>query len=150
MLAELRKVPAWSTCAFSSPSTIPVAAGRRRPHQGLQGGYTERDIATSLLNILSGSTQLTPQFFLNWNNGVNYNIVAQTPQYNPSDARTGEHSHLTAPAPSPGDLGRRRHVDLAATRWPVINHYNIRRTSISTATCRAATSAPSAATSSAS
>ena len=46
-----------------------------------QGGYTERDVATSLLNTLSGSFQITPMFFLNWNNGVNYNLVAQTPQY---------------------------------------------------------------------
>ncbi len=38
-------------------------------------------MGSSLLNILGGSTQLNPQFFLNPKNGVTYNIVAQTPQY---------------------------------------------------------------------
>ena len=33
------------------------------------------------LNTLSGSFQMTPMFFLNWKNHVNYNMVAQTPQY---------------------------------------------------------------------
>ena len=34
-----------------------------------------------MLNTLSGSFQVSPMFFLNWGNMVNYNIVAQTPQY---------------------------------------------------------------------
>jgi hypothetical protein len=37
-----------------------------------QGGYTEQDVSTSVLNTLSGSFQVTPMFFLNWNNMVNY------------------------------------------------------------------------------
>jgi multidrug efflux pump subunit AcrB len=34
-----------------------------------------------MLNSLSGSFQITPMFFLNWKNGVNYQMAAQTPQY---------------------------------------------------------------------
>src|SRR5207253_3126120 len=45
------------------------------------GGFTQRDAATSLLVSLSGSFQTTPTFFLNWQNGVNYNLATQTPQY---------------------------------------------------------------------
>ena len=41
-----------------------------------QGGYSLRDVGSSLQNLLSGSSQLTPMFFLNYKNGVNYNIVA--------------------------------------------------------------------------
>jgi multidrug efflux pump subunit AcrB len=43
------------------------------------GGFTQRDVATSLLVSLSGSFQTTPTFFLNWQNGVNYNLATQTP-----------------------------------------------------------------------
>jgi multidrug efflux pump subunit AcrB len=46
-----------------------------------QGGYTARDVASSVLVALSGSFQTTPSFFLNWQNGVNYQITTQTPQY---------------------------------------------------------------------
>ncbi len=46
-----------------------------------QGGLTERDVAGSVLDTLSGSFQTTPMFFLNPQNGVNYNVAAQTPQY---------------------------------------------------------------------
>jgi len=35
-----------------------------------------------VLNSLSGSFQITPMFFLTYDNGVNYNLVAQPPQYN--------------------------------------------------------------------
>ena len=46
-----------------------------------QGGYAARDVGQSMLNTLSGSFQISPMYFLNWKNGVNYQLVAQTPQY---------------------------------------------------------------------
>jgi multidrug efflux pump subunit AcrB len=46
-----------------------------------QAGFTARDVASSVLVALSGSFQTTPTFFLNWQNGVNYQITTQTPQY---------------------------------------------------------------------
>ncbi len=47
-----------------------------------QGGLTEKDVANSVLNILSGSGQVAPMHFLNRENGVNYNMTALSPQYN--------------------------------------------------------------------
>ncbi|MBV9770195.1 MAG: efflux RND transporter permease subunit, partial [Bryobacterales bacterium] len=41
----------------------------------------QRDVASSLLISLSGSSQVAPNFWLNWKNGVSYNILIQTPQY---------------------------------------------------------------------
>jgi multidrug efflux pump subunit AcrB len=46
-----------------------------------QLGLTQRDVASSLLISLSGSSQVSPNFWLNWKNGVSYNILIQTPQY---------------------------------------------------------------------
>jgi multidrug efflux pump subunit AcrB len=46
-----------------------------------QAGYSQREVANNLLISLSGSFQTTPSFWLNPKNGVNYNIVTQTPQY---------------------------------------------------------------------
>ncbi len=44
-------------------------------------GLTQRDVAGSLLIATSGSFQTTPTFWLNPQNGVSYNIAAQSPQY---------------------------------------------------------------------
>ncbi len=44
-------------------------------------GYTARDIAGNILVSLSGSFQTAPTFWLNPRNGVSYNIVAESPQY---------------------------------------------------------------------
>ncbi|HEX5227742.1 MAG TPA: efflux RND transporter permease subunit, partial [Bryobacteraceae bacterium] len=46
-----------------------------------QLGLTQRDVSSALLISLSGSSQVSPNFWLNWKNGVSYNILIQTPQY---------------------------------------------------------------------
>ena len=96
-----------------------------------QGGYTTRDVAQSMLNSLSGSFQITPMFYLNYKNGVNYNLVAQTPQYR-MDYASGHSKHPDqlrherTPATTPEVLG-----DLTSIRrdheMAVVSHYNIRR-----------------------
>ena len=46
-----------------------------------QLGLTQRDVTSSMLISLSGSNTVAPNFWLNWSNGVNYNVGVQTPQY---------------------------------------------------------------------
>lgn len=46
-----------------------------------QVGLTQRDVAGSTLTALSGSFQTSPTFWLDWKNGVSYNVAVQTPQY---------------------------------------------------------------------
>jgi multidrug efflux pump subunit AcrB len=46
-----------------------------------QLGLTQHDVTTSMLISLSGNGSLAPNFWVNWNNGVNYNVGIQTPQY---------------------------------------------------------------------
>ena len=46
-----------------------------------QMGLTQRDVTGSMLISLSGSGTVAPNFWMNWTNGVNYNIGVQTPQY---------------------------------------------------------------------
>ncbi len=81
MLSEVRHVPgivdARIQQAFDYP-TFDIAVDRTK---AAQSGLSERDVANSVLNILSGSSQVTPMFFLNWQNGVNYNLTAEAPQY---------------------------------------------------------------------
>jgi multidrug efflux pump subunit AcrB len=44
-------------------------------------GFTQRDVANNLLISLSGSGQTTPTYWLNPENGVSYQVAAQTPEY---------------------------------------------------------------------
>jgi multidrug efflux pump subunit AcrB len=46
-----------------------------------QLGLTQRDVTSNMLMSLTGSQTVAPNFWLNWENGVNYNVAVQTPQY---------------------------------------------------------------------
>jgi len=100
-----------------------------------QGGYTEQDVSTSILSTLSGSFQVSPMFFLNWNNMVAYDIVAQTPQYKMDTMQDLENIPInratratpTAAVPAnPEILSDLARVD-RGQEMEVVNHYNIRR-----------------------
>jgi CzcA family heavy metal efflux pump len=142
MLAQLRQVPGITDLRLQQPFDVPtlnVAVDRTKASQG---GYSERDVATSILNTLSGSFQVTPMFFLNWKNHVNYNIVAQTPQYKMSSLQDLQNIPInrsqgltttatsanaaTGAAQTPEIL-----ADLASlqrgTEMGTVNHSNIRR-----------------------
>jgi len=128
ILLQLRQVPGLVDLRLQQPNDYPVLNVDVDRTKAAQGGYTQRDVGTSVLNILSGSTQLTPMFFLNNRNGVVYNIVTQTPQYQVQSLQDLQNIPVTAPgAKQPeiladvADFGR-------STELPVVNHYNIRRT----------------------
>ncbi len=46
-----------------------------------QLGLTQRDVANNMLISLSGNGTVAPSFWVNWTNGVTYNVGVQTPQY---------------------------------------------------------------------
>ena len=92
-----------------------------------QAGFTARDLASSLLVSLSGSFQTTPAFFLNWQNGVIYNLATQTPQYRIQSLEDIQNVPVSTPSTTrPGIL-----VDVASitrsSEMAVLSHYNIRR-----------------------
>jgi multidrug efflux pump subunit AcrB len=49
--------------------------------KAMQLGMTQRDVTSSLLISLSGNGTVAPNYWVNWVNGVNYNVGVQTPQY---------------------------------------------------------------------
>ena len=44
-------------------------------------GLTEYSVTSSMLISLSGNGTVAPNYWVNWQNGVNYNVGIQTPQY---------------------------------------------------------------------
>jgi CzcA family heavy metal efflux pump len=127
MLKELHHVPGLTDLriqqAFDYP-TLDVDVDRTK---AAQGGFTERSVSSSVLNSLSGSFQVTPMFFLNWNNGVQYNLVTQTPQYRVQSLQDLQNTPITSLANSqPGILANVASIR-RSQEMEVISHYNIRR-----------------------
>ena len=128
MMQQLSQVPGLVDLRLEQPDDSPVLKVTVDRTKALNGGYTQGDIGGSAVNILSGSAQLTPQFFLNDKNHVLYSIIAETPQYQIQSLRDLENIPLASPtAKTPEIL-----ADVAAisrsTEPPIISHYNTRRT----------------------
>jgi multidrug efflux pump subunit AcrB len=127
MLSQLRQVPGLVDLRVQQPFDYPTLNVDVDRTKAEQGGYSERQIADSVLNTLSGSLQITPMFFLNYNNGVNYNLVAQTPQYRMQSLEDLQNIPITgSTSQAPEILG-----DVAGIQrgheMAVVSEYNIRR-----------------------
>jgi multidrug efflux pump subunit AcrB len=90
-----------------------------------QIGLTQQDIAQSLLISLSGTGQTAPNEWLNPQNGVNYQVVVQTPQYRIDSLQSLARTPLTSPAGHASQLlGNVANFERDVTPV-IINHYNI-------------------------
>jgi CzcA family heavy metal efflux pump len=126
-LADLRRVPGLTDLRIQQQFDYPTYDINVDRTKAGQGGLNERSVVTSVLNSLSGSFQITPMFFLNWKNGVNYNLVAQTPQYKVRSLQDLANTPITATDTSrPGILADVASVT-RSTEMEAISHYNIRR-----------------------
>ncbi len=127
MLADLRRVPGLTDLRIQQQFDYPTYDIQVDRTKAAQGGLTERNVASSVLNSLSGSFQITPMFFLNWKNGVSYNLVAQTPQYRVGSLQDLENTPITAPSTArPGILADVASIQ-RSSEMQAISHYNIRR-----------------------
>jgi multidrug efflux pump subunit AcrB len=88
-------------------------------------GLTQNDVARTMLVSLSSSGQNAPNFWLNFKNGVNYQVAVQTPQYKMDTLQDLKNTPVVAPnLPRPELLGNLATVERRES--PVIvNHYNV-------------------------
>ena len=92
-----------------------------------QSGYTQRDVASSLLISLSGSFQTQPTFWLNPENGVSYNVVTQTPQYAADSLQDLRNIPLAQRPRGHARNPQRRDLHQPRQRHGTVDHYNIQR-----------------------
>jgi multidrug efflux pump subunit AcrB len=81
LLASLRHVPGLVDLRLGEVFNQPefrVVTDRSRAQQL---GISQHDVAQNLLLTLSGSAQIAPTFWLNYDTGLQYPLVAQAPQY---------------------------------------------------------------------
>jgi multidrug efflux pump subunit AcrB len=127
MLEQIRHVPGITDARLQQDFDYPkfhIAVDRTK---AAEGGYTPRDVANSLLVSLSGSFQTTPTFFLNWQNGVNYNLVEQTPQYSIQSLQDLQNIPITSTAATRPEILADVASITRSSEMEVLNHYNIRR-----------------------
>jgi multidrug efflux pump subunit AcrB len=127
ILSEIRHVPGIVDARIEQAFDYPVLNIAVDRTKAAQVGLTQRQIGDNVLNSLSGSFQITPMFFLNHQNGVNYNLVAQPPQYDIQSLQDIQNIPLIAqPGQAPEILG-----DVASIKrsdeMEDVSHYNIRR-----------------------
>jgi multidrug efflux pump subunit AcrB len=90
-----------------------------------QIGLTQRDVSTSLLVSLSSSGQTAPNYWLNPKNGVNYQVLVQTPQYRVDSVSALGNTPVVVPGlPRPQLLSN---VATMSRRIApgVVSHYNV-------------------------
>jgi multidrug efflux pump subunit AcrB len=127
MLEQIRHVPGITDARMQQDFDYPKFHINVDRTKAAEGGYTPRDVANSLLVSLSGSFQTTPTFFLNWQNGVNYNLVEQTPQYSIQSLQDLQNIPITSTAATRPEILADVASISRSNEMEVLNHYNIRR-----------------------
>ena len=82
LLKDVSYVPGIADLHIQQPSNNPSLMVNVDRSRAQDIGFTQRDVAQSLLIASSGSFQTTPTYWLDPNTGVSYQIAAQEPQYN--------------------------------------------------------------------
>jgi CzcA family heavy metal efflux pump len=89
-----------------------------------QVGLTEANMASSLSVFLAGSGVATTNFWLNYKNGVSYQVVAQAQQYRVSSMDELNRMPIAAPGAKPQLLSNLATVSRTSTPLS-LNHYNV-------------------------
>src|SRR6202041_2446243 len=127
VLSQLRHVPGLTDLRIQQEFDYPrfnVAVDRTK---AAQGGYTDSNITSSLLTALSGSFQVAPTFFLNWQNGVQYEMISQNQQYRIQSLQDVGNIPISSPTMiRPEILSEVASIN-RGSEMEVLSHYNIRR-----------------------
>jgi multidrug efflux pump subunit AcrB len=81
LMSRLRKVQGLVDLRIQQPADAPAINIDVDRTEAIKAGFKQQQIAQNLLIALSGSSQTTPNFWLNPKNGVSYPLATMTPQY---------------------------------------------------------------------
>ncbi|WP_186235137.1 efflux RND transporter permease subunit [Burkholderia gladioli] len=136
LLAQLRGVPGLVDARIQQPGDEPAIDVEVDRTRAILAGLQQRDVSQNLLIALSGSSQTSPNFWLDPTNGVSYPITIEAPQYEidslqalanlpmPSP-RTAEGSDSDAAGAAPRNLLGSLGSFSRASQQAVVSHYNV-------------------------
>jgi CzcA family heavy metal efflux pump len=123
--ARMAGIPGIADTRIQQPASAPelsVVVDRARIGQY---GLTERDVTASLATSLAGTSQTAPVFYVNPENGVQYGVVAQAPEYTVDSLGGLAGVPISGASGTPVQtLGGLARVERTSTT-PVSSHYNI-------------------------
>ncbi|WP_242128277.1 efflux RND transporter permease subunit [Sphingobium sp. Sx8-8] len=126
LLARISSISGLADARIQQPGRSPqldVEVDRSRVGQY---GLSERDVTTSLASQLAGTSQTAPVFFVNPENGIQYPVVAQAPEY--LVGSISDLSNVPVSGSAAGTvvqpLGGLATIKRSNT-VPVVSHYNI-------------------------
>jgi multidrug efflux pump subunit AcrB len=127
LLDEMRGVRGLVDARIQQPGDEPTINVNVDRTKAMQAGLTQRDVAQNLLIALSGSSQTTPNFWLDPKNGVSYPLMAEVPQWDIHSLQSLANIPVTTknvslnPQNQLGTLGTTSRSEQEA----VVSHYNV-------------------------
>ena len=128
IMGEMRRIPGMADLRIQQTFDQPKLHIFTDRIKAAQSGYTQADVAQSLLISLSGSFQTQPTFWLNPQNGVSYNVVTQAPQYDVESLQALRNLPLTAQHAGSAEILNDITSISRGTGMSSVNHYDIQRT----------------------
>jgi len=120
---QMRHVPGTADVHVQQLLSLPTLHMELDRTRIAQVGLSASQVAQSVLVSLSGSSQLTPNFWLNPRNGVTYNIAVQEPQYRMT--QLGDLMSLPVQGPQGEQLLGNLAQITPVARPAVVNHYSV-------------------------
>ena len=127
IMNQMRRIPGIADLRIQQTFDQPKLHVFTDRTKAAESGYTQNDVAQSLLISLSGSFQTQPTFWLNPENGVSYSVVTQAPQYDVQSLQELRNLPLTARTGTPEILNDVTSVS-RGNGMASVNHYDIQRT----------------------
>ncbi|WP_433971463.1 efflux RND transporter permease subunit [Tunturiibacter lichenicola] len=127
MMEQISHIPGTTDLRIQQPFNLPTWTIDVDRTRAQQVGYSQRDVAVSVLTSLSGSFQTNPTFYLNPQNHVSYNVAVQTQQYNVQTLQQLENFPIATNGSTqqPQILGNLASIR-RGTEQGTVSHYNAR------------------------
>ncbi|MGF6809900.1 multidrug efflux pump subunit AcrB [Paraburkholderia sp. Clong3] len=127
LLAKPRSVRGLVDARIQQPGDEPAIDVDVDRTKAIQAGLTQRDVAQNLLIALSGSSQTTPNFWLDPKNGVSYPLMAEVPQYDIHSLQTLANIPVTTFGLTTGAQNLLGTLGMMSrsTQQAVVSHYNV-------------------------
>ncbi len=93
--------------------------------QAQQIGLQQQNVASAVLISLASSGQAAPNFWLNFQNGVNYNVAVQTPQYRMDTLDQLRNTPISLSGTARPQLLGNLATFTRGESPEVVNHYNV-------------------------
>lgn len=122
---QLREIPGAVDVHVQQAFDLPSLQVKTDRTKVQEVGFTQRDVASSLLVALSGSFQTAPSFYLNPANGVSYQVASQVPQYRLDSLQSLAGIPVTGSSGAVPQLLGNLATITRGTEQDVVSHYNI-------------------------